>query len=82
MTAINWTYATKAIVSVIGTAELLITQYPHVTWQQMAAGVATSFLVWLVPNTPKTVTVPPITAAQMTVGDRAELENLRLQKAA
>jgi hypothetical protein len=87
---INWTYATKAIVSIIGTAELLVTQYPHISWQQMAAGAATSFLVWLVPNTPKVtpvvtpVVTPPTNVATipMTVSDRAELENLRAQRVA
>jgi hypothetical protein len=81
---INWTYATKAIVSIIGTAELLVTQYPHISWQQMAAGVATSFLVWLVPNTPKAtpVVTPPANVTPMTVSDRAELENLRAQRVA
>jgi hypothetical protein len=83
---INWTYATKAIVSIIGTAELLVTQYPHISWQQMAAGAATSFLVWLVPNTPKVtpVVTPPasVTTIPMTVSDRAELENLRAQRVA
>lgn len=71
---INWTYATKAIVSLLGNAQLLLTQYPHVTWQEMTAAVITSALVWLVPNT-------PANSPQVTNAERAELENLRSQKA-
>lgn len=71
---INWTYATKAIVSLLGNAQLLLTQYPHVTWQEMTAVVITSTLVWLVPNT-------SANSQQVTNTERAELDNLRSQKA-
>jgi hypothetical protein len=51
MKGINWSYATKAIVSLLGNATLIIQQYPHVSWQQAATAGITTILVWLAPNT-------------------------------
>ena len=69
---LNWTYATKAIVSLFGNAAVL-SSLNNVTWKEIAAGVATAFLVWLVPNTSK---VPPVINAT----ERDELNALRSQK--
>lgn len=86
---INWTYATKAIASLAGTAYTLLAQYPHVTWQEIAVGLLTAGMVWLVPNTTKQTTptisvvspnMPVIPVTEMTNADRAELERLRAQQ--
>lgn len=76
--SINWNYATKAIVSLLGSSEYVLSQYPHITWQQAATAVITTFLVWLVPNTPSTKkanVAPAITP--ITNAERDELNKLR-----
>lgn len=82
---INWTYASKALISLAGTAYTLLVQYPHVTWQQIVTGMLTASLVWLVPNTTKsaTITTPVAVSNPVTIAtaltDREELERLRAQ---
>lgn len=80
---INWTYATKALMSLAGSAYTLLAQYPHVTWQEIVTAVLTAGMVWLVPNTTKTATittpvpVPNPVTITTALTDREELERLR-----
>jgi hypothetical protein len=77
---INWTYATKAIISLFGNAGVL-SSVSHVTWKELAAGAATAFLVWLVPNTTKPVAITPnIVGGNISANERDELNALRAQK--
>lgn len=69
--------------SLAGSAYSLLSQYPHITWQQITLAILTAFLVWLVPNTTKTATITtpvpvanPVTIAT-ALTDREELERLR-----
>lgn len=80
---INWTYATKAIVSVLGSVSVYL-QTPDITWKEGVALLITSILVWLVPNTsnPVTVVTPPAKPkTTITNSEREELDALRAQKA-
>lgn len=75
---INWNYATKAIVSLLGSAEYVLSQYPHITWQQAATAVITTFLVWLVPNSPaNSKASAPAIVPSITNAERDELNKLR-----
>jgi hypothetical protein len=82
---INWTYATKAIVSLFGNASVL-SSVSVVTWKELATAAATALLVWLVPNTTKAIPVkvnaqqPIPVGGQITANERDELNALRAQK--
>lgn len=52
---INWGYANKAIVSLLGDVVLYLQEYPGVGWKQITIGLIGTALVWLVPNTSKSV---------------------------
>jgi hypothetical protein len=85
---LNWTYADKFIVSVLGSVSTYLAT-PNMTWREGVILGITSILVWLVPNTSNPVTVNPIatnpTQPLPNVGlmpdERQELEYLRSQKA-
>lgn len=75
---INWTYATKTVVSVLTSAEVYLTT-PNMGWKEAVALGIGSMLVWLVPNTQNPSKAAPILSAPITNPERAELENLRAQ---
>lgn len=79
--SVNWNYATKAIVSLLGNAEYVLSQYPHITWQQAATALVTTFLVWFVPNSPANTPNPSVPAMDhITNAERAELNALRAKQ--
>jgi hypothetical protein len=77
---INWTYATKFIVSLAGNAIAFLQEYPNITWQQLTAGLIISVLIWLVPNTPKPIALPTTGNSPLNANARAELEMLRAER--
>ena len=77
---INWTYADKAIVSVLTSASAYIAN-PDMSWRSAVVLTIGCILVWLVPNTQNPAKPPPILSAPITNMERAELEELRSRKA-
>lgn len=82
---INYTYATKFIVSILGSVSTYLAT-PSMTWREGVILGITSVMVWLVPNTSNpTVILPPVVAPvpnTMTQSERTELEALRQEKRA
>lgn len=77
---LNWTYATKTVVSVLTSASVYLTT-PDMGWKEAVVLGIGSVLVWLVPNTANPNKPAPILSAPITNMERAELESLRAQKA-
>lgn len=85
--SLNWNYATKFIVSILGSAATYLNT-PDMGWKQAVILGITSVLVWLVPNTSNpTVTLKngattqPLPNVGLMPNERQELEYLRSQKA-
>lgn len=80
---INWTYADKAIVSVLSNVVVYLNT-PNMTWREGTALAIGSLLVWLVPNTGNAnpPTVAPTNNATLPIlpNERQELEMLRAQQ--
>jgi hypothetical protein len=75
---INWTYADKFIVSVLGSVSTYLAT-PNMTWREGVILGITSILVWLVPNT--STPIGPVASVQpITTSERTELEALRAER--
>jgi hypothetical protein len=73
---INWTYATKTVVSVLTSVSVYLST-PNMGWKEAVTLGIGSVLVWLVPNTTNPAKPAPILSAPITNMERAELESLR-----
>ena len=77
---INWTYATKFIVSVLGSASAYLTT-PTMSWKQAVVLGITSVLVWLVPNTsPPIAPIVAVKPTPISASERDELNALRAER--
>jgi hypothetical protein len=79
---LNWTYATKFIVSVLGSTSTYLAT-PNMTWREAVILGITSVMVWLVPNT--SIPIGPVVAVKptpITTNERDELNALRAERPA
>jgi hypothetical protein len=82
MPKFNWTYATKFIVSVLGSVSTYLAT-PNMTWREGVILGITSVMVWLVPNTSNPIAAISRNATQplpITASERAELDALRAER--